>query len=99
MSAAAAGDLVITLTGRMGKAHEPQSSQPLLWADPARNGSWTLVEHYGPKQPWGPRTLTLPRIAEGQENLRISFRANGGWWEPAHDAGVPRDGAQRWRAP
>ena len=80
LEAASAGELVVTLTGRMGQAFEPSHPQPLLWADPARNGSWTLVEHYGPQTPWGQRTLRLPQIAEGQENLRISFRANGGWW-------------------
>jgi YVTN family beta-propeller protein len=80
IEAALAGELVITLTGRMGKAYEPLNPQPILWGDAARNGSWALVEHFGPNQEWGPRTLRLPVIAEGQENLRISFRANGGPW-------------------
>ena len=80
LAAASAGELVLTLTGRMGQAHEPFNPQPLLWGDAARNGSWTLVEHYGSYQSWGPRTLSLPEVAEGQENLRISFRANGGSW-------------------
>ena len=92
VAAASAGYLVVTLTGRMGQAYEPYNPQPLLWADPARNGSWTLVEHYGPKQPWGPRTLTLPPIAEGQENLQISFRANGGWWINVSGIQVNADG-------
>ena len=48
MAAASNGELVLTLTGRMGHAHEPSNPQPLLWGDPARNGSWTLVEHFGP---------------------------------------------------
>jgi len=92
ITAASAGDLVVTLTGRMGQAHEPLNPQPLLWADPARNGSWTLVEHFGPKQPWAPHTRTLPPIAEEQENLRISFRANGGWWINVSDIQVTADG-------
>ena len=92
LAAAAAGELVVTLTGRMGQAHEPLHPQPLLWGDPARNGSWTLVEHYGPKQPWGQRTLRLPEVAEGQENLRISFRANGGWWINVSNIQVTADG-------
>jgi hypothetical protein len=76
----------------MGQAHEPLNPQPLLWAGPARNGSWTLVEHYGPKQAWGQRTLRLPQVAEGQENLRISFRANGGWWINVSAITVTADG-------
>ena len=92
LEAAGAGELVITLTGRMGQAHEPSHPQPLLWADPARNGSWTLVEHYGPKQAWAPRVLRLPQLAENQENLRISFRANGGWWINVSNIQVTADG-------
>ena len=80
LSVVSAGELIVTLTGRMGQAHEPYASQPLLWGDAARNGSWAPVEHYGPNQSWGIRTLSLPEIAEEQENLRISFRANGGAW-------------------
>jgi hypothetical protein len=51
-----------------------------------------LVEHYGPKQAWGQRTLRLPQVAEGQENLRISFRANGGWWINVSNIQVTADG-------
>jgi len=92
ISAASAGDLVVTLTGRMGKAQEPLNPQPLLWGEPARNGSWKLVEHYGPKQPWGQRNLKLPQVAEEQEKLRISFRANGGSWINVSDIQVTADG-------
>ena len=31
-------------------------------------------------QPWGQRILRLPAVSEDQENLRVSFRANGGSW-------------------
>ena len=92
VAAAAAGELVVTLTGRMGQAHEPSHPQPLLWGDAARNGSWALVEHYGPDQAWGPRVLRLPQVAEGQERLRVSFRANGGSWINVSNIQVTADG-------
>ena len=92
ITAAAAGDLVMTLTGRMGQAYEPYDPQPLLWYGPTRNGSWTLTQHYGPDQPWGPRTLSLPPVAEGQENLQISFRANGSSWINVSAIQVTADG-------
>ena len=92
VAAASAGDVILTLTGRMGQAHEPASPQPILWGEPARNGSWTLVEHYGGLQSWGQRRLRLPEVAEGQENLRISFRANGGTWINVSAIQVTADG-------
>jgi hypothetical protein len=93
ITAAAAGELVLTLTGRMGQAHEPFNPQPILWGDAARNGSWTLVEHFGGYQSWGQRALSLPQVAEGQENLRISFRANGGSWINVSGIQVTANGA------
>ena len=92
VAAAAAGELLVTLTGRMGQAHEPRNPQPLLWGDPARNGSWTLVEHFGGHQSWEPRSIRLPAVAEGQETLKISFRANGSSWISIGAIEVTADG-------
>ena len=38
---ASTGDLVVTITGRTGEAHEPSNPQPALWAAPVRPGEWT----------------------------------------------------------
>jgi len=92
LDAAAAGELVLTLTGRMGQAHEPNNPQPMLWGDPARNGAWTQVEHFGGNQSFGNRTVALPQGAEGQANLRISFRSNGGAWISVGDIVVTANG-------
>ena len=75
LAAASSGEVVLTLTG-LGQAHEPVSPQPILWGEPARNGSWTR----GTRSPvMGPAHLRLPQVAEGQKTGAFHFARMEVW--------------------